>query len=189
MRMNNIVRSRNKPIRATGDGDEGGRGVRLEITVRSRLKRWPVRSEVIHRASQELADLCLPRRCGELSVCLLSGVAMARINQRFLGHTGPTDVITFDYADAGLGPEVAVCGDRGSCLDFSGEIFICPEVAAIQGAEFGVSWRKEVLRYLVHGFLHLSGYDDLEPSAREAMKRRENLLFQRLDREQGEAWT
>jgi len=114
---------------------------------------------------------------------------MARINQRFLGHTGPTDVITFDYADAGLGPEVAVCGDRGSCLDFSGEIFNCPEVAAIQGAEFGVSWRKEVLRYLVHGFLHLSGYDDLEPSAREAMKRRENLLFQRLDREQGEAWT
>ena len=181
MLMNNTVRSRSRTPRA------GGRGVQLDITVRSRLRRWPVRSEVIRRASRELADLCLPGRCGEVSVCLLSGAEMARINERFLGHSGATDVITFDYSGAGLGLEAG--GDRAEVLDFAGEIFICPEVAAIQGAEFGVTWQKEVLRYLVHGFLHLAGYDDLEPKARKLMKRRENLLFQRLDREQGEAWT
>jgi probable rRNA maturation factor len=47
-----------------------------------------------------------------------------------------------------------------------GEIFICPEVAATQAREFRTSWQEEIVRYCVHGLLHLRGYDDVRAADR-----------------------
>ena len=54
----------------------------------------------------------------------------------------------------------------------AGEIFVCVPEALAQASRFGAAWQEELVRYIVHGVLHLRGYDDLQPVARRKMKRR-----------------
>jgi probable rRNA maturation factor len=102
----------------------------------------------------------------ELSIVLVGAKEMAAINEKFLGHEGPTDVITFDYSEGGGG--------------LSGEIFVCVAEAERQAKEFKTSWQAEVVRYVVHGILHLAGHDDLRPVPRKKMKREEGRLVREL---------
>ena len=102
----------------------------------------------------------------DISIQFLSPDRMAKINQNFLQHEGPTDVITFNLGE-----------DASSFL--MGEILICPEVAARQSEEFNTSWYEETIRYVLHGLLHLKGFDDLEPEKRRIMKRHENQWMQK----------
>jgi probable rRNA maturation factor len=101
----------------------------------------------------------------ELAVCLVGEAAMIRLNETYLQHAGSTDVITFDYSDR----------DRSGL--FSGEIFICVNEAIKQAPRFRSTWQSELLRYLIHGLLHLSGYDDKQTAARRIMKRKEDQLL------------
>ncbi len=107
---------------------------------------------------------------GELTILLVGERRMAALNERHLGHPGPTDVITFDYA------EPVAAGDP----PLRGDIVICLDVAHRQAREFRTNWTAEVVRYVVHGLLHLRGYDDLEPAARRIMKREENRMVRRV---------
>lgn len=61
-----------------------------------------------------------------------------------------------------------------------GEIYLCVAVAVRQAKTFRTTWPSEVARYVVHGLLHLLGYDDLEPAQRRRMKRVENRMMRRL---------
>ena len=58
-----------------------------------------------------------------------------------------------------------------------GDIFICPAVAEEFAQKFKTSWENELARYLIHGILHLRGYDDSRPELRRIMKRKENHLI------------
>ena len=58
-----------------------------------------------------------------------------------------------------------------------GDLFICPTVAEENAKYYGTSCSHEVARYLIHGILHLRGYDDKKMAARKVMKREENLLM------------
>jgi probable rRNA maturation factor len=109
----------------------------------------------------------------ELGIHLIGAKEMARVNWQFLQHEGSTDVITFDHRNCEL--RITNCE-----LKIHGEIFICVDDAIKQAKEFGVSWQSEVVRYAVHGVLHLLGYDDLKPHLRREMKREENRLVRLL---------
>ena len=111
----------------------------------------------------------------ELGISLVNAREMAKINREFLQHTGSTDVITFDHSEPGQ-PK-----PRGG-VPLHGELFICVEDAMQQAQEFGTAWQSEVVRYAVHGVLHLLGYDDLKPDLRRAMKREENRLVRWLEK-------
>jgi len=111
-----------------------------------------------------------------LSVCLLGDRAMAELNETFVGHSGPTDVITFDYAEG---------GGTGRAGVLAGEICMGVEEAVRQARRFRTDWSRELARYLIHGILHLRGYDDAGPSARRRMKREEDRLLRRLERRVG----
>lgn len=63
-----------------------------------------------------------------------------------------------------------------------GEIFICLDEAVAQARQFGATWQSELVRYLVHGMLHLRGYNDSRTSARRQMNRQENRLLRQLAR-------
>jgi probable rRNA maturation factor len=115
-------------------------------------------------------DLFQTESC-ELEIHLVSREESCRINEQFLQHEGPTDVITFDYSE------------KESPLRFHGEILICPSVAAEEAEDFDTSWQDEVGRYLVHGLLHLDGFDDQDDEGRRVMKTREDELFNRLTAE------
>ena len=111
----------------------------------------------------------------ELGISLVNAREMARINWDFLQHTGSTDVITFDHTEPGQ-PQPK----NGIVLH--GELFICVEDAVRQAREFGTNWQSELVRYAVHGVLHLLGYDDLKPDLRRTMKRAENRLVRGLEK-------
>jgi rRNA maturation RNase YbeY len=63
-----------------------------------------------------------------------------------------------------------------------GEIFVCVDEAVWQAQKFGASWQSEVVRYIVHGILHLLGFDDASVAARRKMKREENRRLRELSR-------
>ncbi len=84
----------------------------------------------------------------ELGVHLIGAGEMARLNETFLGHEGSTDVITFNHREGAPAGKLY------------GEIFICVDDALVQARRFRVWWQAEVARYLVHGLLHLEGWDD-----------------------------
>jgi len=108
----------------------------------------------------------------ELGIHLVGDRRMSALNARHLGHAGPTDVITFDYGTAPVGGPVP----GGRC----GDLFIGVPEALRQARIFHTSWPAEVVRYLVHGLLHLCGYDDTTPAARRRMRQAEDRLLRRL---------
>ena len=82
-------------------------------------------------------------------------------------------MITFDH----LNPEPGI---RNPALKLHGELFVCVDEAVAQAKQFRTTWQSEVVRYIVHGVLHLLGHDDLKPALRRKMKRAENRLVRRL---------
>ncbi|SPE55430.1 Endoribonuclease YbeY [Verrucomicrobia bacterium] len=108
----------------------------------------------------------------ELGIYLVSESEITRLNEQFLRHPGPTDVLTFDYREAGKGAETV-----------RAEIFVCTDEAATHSRRFHTRWPGEVVRYVVHGLLHLRGYDDQLLPMRRAMQRAESRLLRRLARQ------
>ncbi len=102
----------------------------------------------------------------ELSVAFVSDAALARVHAEFMGDPSPTDVISFDLSDGGPGPQ--------------GELLVSVECALRVAAERGVSPGRELALYLVHGVLHLCGYDDHDPEERQAMRRAETEVLDSL---------
>ena len=109
----------------------------------------------------------------ELGIHLVGAKKMAQVNRQFLQHEGSTDVITFDHSSQNFQLPTPN-------FQIHGELFICVDDAVTQAKEFKTNWQTEVVRYLVHGVLHLLGYDDLQPDLRRKMKREENRLVRRL---------
>ncbi|HEX6370992.1 MAG TPA: rRNA maturation RNase YbeY [Longimicrobium sp.] len=84
----------------------------------------------------------------EISVALVSDGEIAALNQQYLSHEGPTDVISFGLHDRGEPP--------------LGDVYVGVDQAARQAAGFGASVAEEVLRLAVHGTLHVLGYEHPE---------------------------
>jgi probable rRNA maturation factor len=101
----------------------------------------------------------------EISVALLADGAIAAMNDQYLEHEGPTDVITFAMHE----------GDEPPL----GDVYVGVEQAVRQAAEFGATPEEEVLRVAVHGVLHVLGYQHPEGPERmqsEMFVRQEELL-------------
>lgn len=140
----------------------------IEISNRQRVRKLNLR--LLEQATATtLEELNIKE--AELSIVLVGAKESAEMNEKFLGHEGATDVITFDYS------ETQKIKGR-----LHGEIFICVEEAEKQAKEFKTSRQSELVRYVVHGILHLVGHDDLNPAARKKMKRVEGRLVRELSR-------
>jgi probable rRNA maturation factor len=106
-----------------------------------------------------------------LSITFLSNAAIARLNATHLGHRGATDVISFGFREAGR---------RAPLI---GDIYIAPAVARTNARAFGVPVREELARLVVHGTLHVLGYEHPDADARTTSpmwKRQERLLVRAL---------
>lgn len=112
----------------------------------------------------------------EVGVMLVDSARMAEVNLSFLDHSGPTDVITFSGDVDFVDPDEDVVVSEWIVF---GDIFICPQVAMEQSKLFGSHWIEELVRYGIHGWLHLLGYDDLSPAPRKIMKKLEDQLTAR----------
>ncbi len=112
---------------------------------------------------------------GEIGVVLTDDEGIRELNRQYLGRDAPTDVIAFGLREAGQdGPAFAVPGEEAAYL---GDVVISVERAREQAAAYGHTWEREVDLLLVHGLLHLLGYEDEEESARQRMEARQEKLL------------
>ena len=93
-----------------------------------------------------------------LEIALVDDATSDRVHRDFMNLEGPTDVITFHH----------------------GEIVIGAQVAQRQAEEFGEPLTREILRYLIHGLLHLAGHEDEQAADREVMERAQEEIVGKL---------
>lgn len=99
-------------------------------------------------------------RLRHVSIVLSDHDTVRRLNREYLDHDYNTDVLSFSLDET----EDVV----------EGEVYVDLDTAAERYEEFGTSFEKEARRYVVHGVLHLAGYDDATDEQREAMRRLED---------------
>lgn len=146
----------------------------MSLTIVNRQRTRKINARLLRQIVDELfAELKITE--AELGLTLVGAKRMAQVNRRFLQHEGSTDVITFDHAEK----RQAASGKRNK---LHGELFVCVDDAVSQAKNFKTSWQSELVRYLVHGVLHLRGHDDLQPARRRKMKREEERLLRALVR-------
>lgn len=145
-----------------------------EISIANRHPRLRFQRQAIVRLIETLdanvAAIGIPASAipvGELSLVFLTDAALAKLHADFLDDPSTTDVITF-------------AGDPS--LGMAGEICVSADQAAKYAREHGRGFSDELALYLVHGWLHLVGHDDLVPAKKRAMRRAEARAMALLQR-------
>lgn len=124
-----------------------------------------VNKKKIHDIVKKILDNC-NLRINSLEINFLNSGQIEEINSKYLNHNYSTDIITFNYSD------------EKSKLD--GEIFISIEDAKNNAKKFKVFFENEIVRLIIHGILHMIGYDDTEPELKRRMKRKENEMVKKI---------
>lgn len=107
----------------------------------------------------------------EISIQFVSEKKISQLHDLFFQDPTPTDCITFPI------DSIAYESDRYHLL---GEIFICPKIAKQYAEKHHINPFEELCRYVIHGILHLMGFEDEKPDLRAQMKRKENSCLRRL---------
>lgn len=102
------------------------------------------------------------KRIGDISIIFCSDNYILDVNQKYLQHDYFTDIITFDYCE----------GDR-----LSGDLFISVDSVRENSIEYGTDFAEELNRVIVHGLLHLIGYDDHTEADVAVMRKKENYYL------------
>ena len=143
-------------------------GIRLELQRRAR--GWsPARRDIAHWAS---AALGRGGRGRELGVCTVGEAESARLNRRFRGRPQATNVLSFPAARLPRAPGVAPPP--------LGELVICPRVLEAEARAQDKPLRAHWAHLVVHGALHLAGYDHVRAADARRMERREITVLRRL---------
>ena len=116
---------------------------------------------------------------GELNYIFCSDAYLLAINKQFLDHDYETDIITFDNSEDFF----LETGRRG----VSADIYISVDTVRINGKAYGEGFEREMRRVIVHGLLHLIGYDDCDAWHQQRMRAAENRALALYDRMAEEA--
>jgi probable rRNA maturation factor len=134
----------------------GKRPPEVLVSGRSKLSATRVR-RIVRKV------LAAERRRATVSVTFIGPTRMRRLNREYKSHDRPTDVISFHLP----GPDGSLAGD----------IYICPAVAAREAKAAGVTQAEELARLIIHGTLHVLGYDHPEGRGRTT-----SILWRRQER-------
>ncbi len=102
---------------------------------------------------------------GDINVIFCPDDYLLEINRKYLEHDYYTDIITFDYSE----------GDM-----VSGDLFISVDTVRANAERFGVSFENELDRVVIHGVLHLIGYNDKTEEEQKVMRGKENEYLEKL---------
>ena len=103
----------------------------------------------------------------EISLAFVDNPTIHRLNKRYLDHDEPTDVLSFPYSAA-------------NAKKLEGELVVGVEIAKEAATERGHGVQAELALYVIHGLLHLCGYDDKSPAAETEMRERERHYLKQV---------
>ena len=139
----------------------------MDIVVNNRQRRVPVRLPWLRQAAKAALAECLHhsndglfalKQLPAVEVAIVSDAMISRVHQEFMNIPGPTDVITFDH----------------------GEIVVSAETAAAYAKQHGHGVDDELALYIVHGLLHLNGYDDQTAVEKKRMFRVQEKVWRKV---------
>ena len=127
-----------------------------------------VRGLTIEQLRRAVRAALADRQIASLGVVVIDDAIMAGLHERFFNDHHATDVISFDLRDDPASKAI------------EGEIVVSAETARRAAKNLGLTQRQEVLRYAIHGALHLAGHDDRTPRQRRRMSQREDEVLAAL---------
>ncbi|MGH7803060.1 MAG: rRNA maturation RNase YbeY [Candidatus Binatia bacterium] len=143
----------------------------MAVTVSGAARRPRLDRRRIARRAQIVLET-IGRSGAELSIVLVGDAAMRRLNRDYRGKDRPTDVLAFSLLE----------GPGAGLSDAIGDVVISTATAVRQARENGLRLREEVDRLLVHGILHLVGYDhERSPAEARRMRRKELVCLKALE--------
>jgi len=116
-----------------------------------------------------------------ISLAIVDNATLRELNVRHLGHDDDTDVLSFLFDCQPVTSEGSKTAPRGTGKRLDGEVVISAEMARERAGEAGWRPEDEITLYLVHGLLHLCGYDDVDEGPRQEMRRREREILATLN--------
>ena len=142
----------------------------MQVLVYNQQSEYPVNKILVQQQTkallrQEKID------CDEVHLYYITSSESACLHQKFFRDPSATDCISFP---------IDLPGERqdGKCI--LGEIFICPETAALYAEKHHIPFAEELTLYLIHGLLHLLGYDDIAAADKARMRKKEKSCMDLL---------
>jgi|SRR5579862_1890462 len=128
------------------------------VAVSNRQRRLKINTKLLAQITQQVRKL-VGHTDGDLSIVLVDDPMIARLNAQYHATPGPTDILSFDYGEG------------------QGELIISVEHAVAQARRFRTTPARELVLYVVHGILHLHGFDDRTPQQCRRMRVAEQRLL------------
>ena len=141
----------------------------MQISIVSHREPEPLDLPAFERLAAFILDRESAPTYAELSIAIVELAEMTELNEQYRGKVGPTDVLSFECDD--------LCAAEPDEPVTLGDVVIAPEVAEVQAEEYGHTVEEELNLLLVHGVLHLLGYDHEDDADAEAMQARERALL------------
>ncbi len=134
----------------------------LQIHIDNHQKALPISKRFMKSCVKKILSF-LNVECEEISLYFTTEKKISLLHEQFFQDKTPTDCISFPIDRRHLG-----------------EIFVCPAVAIAYAKKHGKDPSEETLLYVIHGILHLVGYDDMNPKSKRIMRRMEKKCMNYL---------
>jgi probable rRNA maturation factor len=144
----------------------------MDIQIDNQQTKQPIKAKAIQQKTRAILN-ALDCPDGELSIVLVDDVRIADLNRMYLQHTGPTNVISFPMREGDfsqINPQIL------------GDVVISMDTCAREAEEAGMAMETRLDQLLIHGILHLLGYDHVHSeSEARVMEARSNELLALLE--------
>ncbi|MBE2280304.1 MAG: rRNA maturation RNase YbeY [Ignavibacteriaceae bacterium] len=135
------------------------------IKIYNSCKNYKIDKKLIKLIVKQLS-VELSFKIENLEISFVDKETILQLNKEYLNHDYFTDILTFDYSE--------------TINKLNAEIIICCEIANENAENNGVTFLNEITRLVIHGILHLSGYDDTGEAKKTEMTEKENILLKKL---------